>query len=245
MIKSLLLRKKYTPAAQPTGPKELTPLQELQQGACPPPPKEEKSILFVFDATYSRSGTWKDAQKWQLKMIREYSKHGASVGITTFGGNKINNLGWFKNPGAAQDLMSGIKCVTGGTRIIPAIEQGINSHKNKAPDAIVLVGDCFEEERYALGRLANGLLKEISVPVHAFHEGHDEEGEKAYRFIAKKTGGAFAKFGPKMPLKELVSALFVHIVKGEDAFQTLVKSGNKAARCLEEGGLKALPYNIV
>src|SRR5690606_11292630 len=59
--------------------------------------------------------------------------------------------------------------------------------------AAVFVGDAMEEDVDRLAARAGelGLLK---VPVFIFQEGHDGAVERAFREIARVSGGAYARF---------------------------------------------------
>lgn len=197
-------------------------------------------LAFVFDATGSRSATWATAQVTQSEMIETYASQGSNVevGIVTFGGGSVSLLGWFQDAKEARRKMGSVSCVVGGTQIQRSFERCIQG--DRKPTAIVLVGDCFEEKEQDI-LAACGRLKVMNTPVLAFHEGNDQKGEAAFRVIAEATGGVFQKFGPNLPLRDLIRPFFVYQTRGRDAFNRLVQTGDKGAQSLVKGGLLALP----
>ncbi len=199
-------------------------------------------IAFLFDATGSRSATWRAAQDIQAEMISEYASAASNVevGIIVHRGEKVETLGWFKDGDKARNAMQEVSCQGGLTRIETGLRACLGTNNDKRPKAIVMVGDHCEEDSEDIASVARS-LKGLNIPVHAFHEGGDSEGERIYKMVADITNGAFAKFGPDMPLKNLVRPLFIHTIHGSEAFQKLAASGDEGARALIAGGFLALP----
>jgi len=224
-------------STQPPGPVGL--MSRSQKAA--QRPRGPIDIAFVFDATGSRESTWKKAQKIQSEMIQEYASgaDNVHVGIIVHRGRRVENLGWFNQAGPARDVMARVSCKVGGTNIEGGLESTLEGRGHNSPKAVVIVGDCCEEDRQDILNIANR-LKDENVPVHAFHEGSDRNGEQIYKMIADATGGAFAKFGRNMSLQALTKPLFVHAVQGPAAFQRLLNSGDEGAKALAQGGLLKL-----
>ncbi len=63
---------------------------------------------------------------------------------------------------------------------------------------------------------------------------------EAYEMIAKITGGSFVRFGPDMPLKDLVEALFEYNIKGPKEFKKGLPQASPAVKALINGGLLRL-----
>jgi hypothetical protein len=76
-----------------------------------------------------------------------------------------------------------------------------------------------------------GLLK---VPVFMFQEGHEEAVERAFREIARLTGGAWCKFDPgaAAQLRELLRAAAAYAAGGREALKRLSASESGAAKLL-------------
>ncbi len=200
-------------------------------------------LAFLFDATGSREDTWIKAQIIQAKMIQEYTSKGTKVevGVIVHRGEQVETIGWFTDGDLAKRKMQEINCVAGGTRISSGLAACLGHPQGKKPKAVVMVGDCCEEERSDI-KMAAETLKAAGIPVHAFHEGDNSNGEKMYKLVADITKGAFVKFGPEMPLAQLIDPLFVHAVRGPEAFNTMVRTGHIGAKALEAGGItRALP----
>lgn len=207
-----------------------------------PKAPEKTTIAFLFDATGSRRDTWIAAQKVQGRMISEYTQKGRNVevGIIVHRGGDVETLGWFEDGDLAKRTMEEVSCEAGGTQIERALMACLGPDQDKSPKAIVMVGDCCEEELDDIKRAAQE-MKQRGIPVHSFHEGDDQNGERTYKTVTDITNGAFAKFGADMKLDDLVKPLFVHAVEGEAAFKRMVQEGHRGAQALSDGGLLALP----
>jgi hypothetical protein len=76
-----------------------------------------------------------------------------------------------------------------------------------------------------------GLLK---IPVFMFQEGHDTDAERAFREIARLTGGAWCRFDPgaAAQLRELLRAAAAYAAGGREALQRLSKTTAGATQLL-------------
>lgn len=186
-------------------------------------------IGFIIDATSSRSQTWTQAQAIQRRMFEATAKiKGISVRLVHFGGRILTNHGWQDNADRIAADMAGVACQTGLTRIIPALKTFVDEPKGKHADAIILIGDCYEEYHLDAGRLANALSIK-GIRVYAFLEGEDEFAEAMFRTLADGTGGRFARFGDDMPLGDLCTGVAMLAAGGNRA---LKKLPNRKARKL-------------
>jgi len=99
--------------------------------------------------------------------------------------------------------------------------------------AVVFVGDAMEEHIDALCAKAGelGLLK---VPVFMFQEGCDIKVERAFKEIARLTGGAWCRFDPgaAAQLRDLLRAAAAYAAGGREALLLMSKRGNGAASLL-------------
>ena len=95
--------------------------------------------------------------------------------------------------------------------------------------ALVFVGDAMEESVDELCAKAGelGLLK---VPAFMFQEGHDADAERAFREIARLTGGAWCRFDPGAgaQLRELLRAAAAYAAGGREALRLSGSSGAAA-----------------
>ena len=84
--------------------------------------------------------------------------------------------------------------------------------------ALVFVGDAIEEDIDELGHLA-GELGLLGLPCFMFHEGHDPVAGKAFRQIARLSGGAYCPFDANSArqLRELLTAVAVYAAGGRRA----------------------------
>jgi hypothetical protein len=189
-----------------------------------------KGICFVIDATGSREHSWREAQQMQARMfdaLKEYKD--LSIGVISYGGNRIDNLGWFNNADSAKRKMAEVRCEGGATQIVDSLEMASQGNKGKAPSSVILVGDAFEEDFGRLERTAS-LLKLRGVKVYAFVEGDIPEAATAFKMVADITGGVFKKFGEDLSLSDLVVAAAVYDTGGKEALQQLANKGDKGAK---------------
>ena len=128
--------------------------------------------------------------------------------------------------------MGRIACVGGNTQIEKVLTDARREASASGVRALVFVGDAMEENVDALCARAGelGLLK---VPCFMFQEGHDAEAERAFREIARLTGGAWCRFDPgsAAQLRELLRAAAAYAAGGREALKRL-SQGSKGATLL-------------
>ena len=92
--------------------------------------------------------------------------------------------------------------------------------------ALVYVGDAMEESIDELCGRA-GELALLGVPVFLFQEGRDARAERAFREIARLTGGAWCRFdeGSARQLRDLLTAVAVFAAGGRAALKALASTG--------------------
>lgn len=156
-------------------------------------------LIFALDATMSRQPTWDVACDIQAQMFAAAGKTGGlAVQLVYFRGfGECRASKWVVRSAALYELMSGIMCKGGRTQICKVLthankETTKGRPKNKV-NALVFVGDAMEESFDELCHRA-GELGILGVPVFMFQEGHDTVAEKAFREVAKLTGGAYMRF---------------------------------------------------
>jgi hypothetical protein len=99
--------------------------------------------------------------------------------------------------------------------------------------AVVFVGDAMEESADDLCSKA-GELGMLKVPVFMFQEGHDPTAERAFREIARLSGGAWCRFDPgaAAQLRQLLRAAAAFAAGGREALKRLSARESGAAALL-------------
>lgn len=190
-------------------------------------------IGFVIDATGSRSDTWEQAQAVQRRMFDATARLSRlHVRLVHFGGKELIDHGWAVAPRNLSAAMAGVRCAAGMTQIVPALRTLIEGAPEDRPQAVVLVGDCFEEEIADASSIATA-YKAAGITIHALHEGDDRLARRVFEGLAGVTGGRFFRFGSELPLGELMEALAVLTAGGEKALLRL--TNNRAVALLLAG----------
>ncbi len=194
---------------------------------------ERGRLIFAIDATASREPTWDMACDIQGRMFEETAALGGlDVQLAYYRG-----FGEFKaSPwvGSSKDLvgrMTRVFCLGGRTQIGKVLRHAIAETKRQRVHALVFVGDCMEEDVDRLGHWA-GELGLLGVPVFVFHEGREPVAERAFRQIARLSGGAYCRFdaGSAQQLRDLLSAVAVYAAGGRRALEDLAKKRGGAVR---------------
>jgi hypothetical protein len=192
-------------------------------------------LVFALDATMSRQPTWDMACALQADMFREAAALGSlDIRLVYYRGlNECRATGWISDSAQLAKLMAKIDCRGGNTQIGKVLAEARREAKAAAVRAVVFVGDAMEERVDDLCAKAGelGLLK---VPVFMFQEGHDTVAERAFREIARLTGGAWCRFDPgaAAQLRELLRAVAAYAAGGREALLRLSKTGSGAAKLL-------------
>jgi len=185
-------------------------------------PSGQGRLIFAMDATASRAPSWDKAAHIQGEMFTQTaSLGGLSVQLAFyrgFGEFKVSQ--WTNDTKELLRLMTSVTCLAGETQIAKVLSHARNQCKNKKINAVIFVGDSFEEDIDKLGKLA-GELGVFSVPVFMFQEGDDVMAAFAYEQIAKLSGGVYCRFdeGAANTLKKLLSAVAVFAAGGRKALE--------------------------
>lgn len=195
-------------------------------------------LVFAMDATMSRQPTWDMALGLQAEMFTAVKEVGGlDVQLIYFrGAGECRASKWVSDPDALARLMTTVSCQGGYTQIRKVFSHARQEAKRKRVNALVYVGDCMEEDIDDLCGRA-GELKLLGVPVFLFQEGHDDRAERAFREIARLTGGAYCRFdaGSAAQLRDLLSAVAVYAAGGRRALERLGQEGTgRGARLLLE-----------
>ena len=137
------------------------------------------------------------------------------------------------DPTALARLMTGIDCRGGNTQIGKVLAHVKRAGAEEKINAAVLVGDAFEESIDAVCAAA-GEIGLMGIPMFMFLEGRDPMAERAFREIARLTGGAFCRLdaGSAGQLRELLSAVAVYAAGGRRALEdyaTVARGQHRAA----------------
>ncbi|TAK49190.1 MAG: VWA domain-containing protein [Xanthobacteraceae bacterium] len=196
-------------------------------------------LVFALDATMSRQPTWDMACALQADMFKEAAAIGGlAIRLMYYRGlGECRATGWIAEPSRLAGLMTRIDCRGGQTQIAKVLADVRRQAASAGIRALVFVGDAMEEPIDRLCALAGelGLLK---VPAFMFQEGHDPEAERAFREIARLSGGAWCRFDPGAAgqLRDLLRAAAAYAAGGREALARLARGGGSATRLIEQMG---------
>ncbi|MDG4901416.1 MULTISPECIES: hypothetical protein [unclassified Mesorhizobium] len=188
---------------------------------------------FLIDATGSRNETWEQAQGIHASMFRAVAGLGNfQVRLVHFGGGKLSDHGWMAGSREVAAAFAGVRCISGCTQILSGLAAFLEAKEGERPSAIILIGDCFEEDAGEASRIALD-LNEAGIRVYCFLEGEDTTAEGVFREIAETTGGRMVKFGSELPLADLCAGVALLTAGGEKAAHLI--ENEKARRLLLTG----------
>ena len=214
-----------------------TPL--VRAGSAKPPSHVPAGprLIFALDATLSRQPTWDMAQGLQAKMFEVAAKHGGlAVQLVYFRGNGECRASRFVPDGKGlAALMSRIAVAGGFTQIGKVLRHAKREAEAARIGALVFVGDAMEENVDELCAAA-GDLALLGVKTFMFHEGDDAKVARAFKEVARITGGAYAAFDAHAAerLSVLLGAAAAYAAGGKVALEAYAKhaGGDEAARLL-------------
>ncbi len=222
-----------TPAVAPSKRSEIDTFLREARSVVPRAPGAAKGrLIFALDATMSRQPTWDLACHLQASMFNSAARVGGlNVQLAYFRGHgEARSSRWVGDAAALKGLMTGISCQGGLTQIGRMLDHA-EAETRKAPvAALVYVGDCMEEPVDLLCHKAAQLALR-NTRAFMFHEGRDATAERAFREIARLTGGAYLPFNAAAPdeLRALLGAVATYAAGGRAALES---SGGAAARRL-------------
>jgi hypothetical protein len=192
-------------------------------------------LIFALDATMSRQPTWDLAMRLQGEMFAEAAGSGGlDVQLVYYRGfDECRASRWVADGGDLLGLMTRISVAGGHTQMRRVLAHARDETRRRRVQALVFVGDAMEEDVDDLCRAAGelGLLK---LPCFMFQEGSDPAVERAYREIARLSGGAWCRFdaGAAHQLKSLLQAVAAYAAGGRKALLALGSRGGEGARLL-------------
>ncbi len=194
-------------------------------------------LIFALDATMSRQPTWDQACKLQAEMFREAAAVGGlDIQLVYYRGlAECRASPWLADPDRLGTLMSGIDCRGGQTQIAKVLAHARRENESGKVAVLVFVGDAMEESLDQLCAHA-GELGLRNVKAFMFQEGYDPICERAFREVARLTGGAFCRFAPGAAheLAELLRAAAAYAAGGLKALAELKAYGSGVARLIEQ-----------
>lgn len=192
-------------------------------------------LIFALDATMSRQPTWDSACQLQADMFREAGRIGGlDVQLVYFRGfGECRASRWVEDTEGLANLMTRIDVRGGQTQIRKVLAHARKEAENAKVDALVCIGDAMEESVDELCAHA-GALGMLGVPVFLFQEGRNPIAERAFREIARLSGGAHSSFdtGSARQLRELLSAVAVYATGGHKALSDYSRGQGGEARKL-------------
>ena len=192
--------------AQPTTSQPTTSKAELaaflaEAGARPPRADGAGGrLIFALDATMSRQPTWDAACTLQGELFRAAaaSAGSRSSSSTSAASARPAPRAWVADAAALGRLMTGIACHGGLTQIGRVLDHAAREAARSPVAALAYVGDAMEEKVDALAAKA-GELALRGTRAFMFLEGSDPAAERAYREIARMTGGVMLPFDRAPP----------------------------------------------
>ena len=192
-------------------------------------------LIFALDATASREPTWDRACHIQGEMFEATAAIGGlDVQLVFYRGfRECRASRWVGDSSTLRQRMTAVRCLGGQTQIGRVLRHALRESEDRKVDAVVFVGDCFEEDIDAVCAKA-GELGLRGVPVFLFHEGGDPVAARAFRHIARLTGGAYCPFdlASADELKRLLGAVAVFAAGGLRALADYGAGAGEAVRRL-------------
>jgi len=179
-------------------------------------------LLFALDATASREPTWDRACQLQAEMFSAAaSLGGLEIQLCYYRGfHEFETSPWLGDSATLLARMTGITCAGGMTQIARVLGHTAAEGRKTTINALVLVGDCMEEN---LDRICveAGKLALLRIPAFMFLEGDDPAATRAFREVARITHGACCRFnsGSARQLRDLLGAVAVYAAGGRRALE--------------------------
>jgi hypothetical protein len=176
-------------------------------------------LIFAMDATASRQPTWDKAAELQNSMFQEARNLEMQL-VFYRGGDEPTQTSWVESGDKLGGVMRRVVCQAGLTQVRKVLVHCLAQAKKRKVDAVVFVGDAFEENIDLLAATANELGR-AGVKFFMFQEGNNAEAEIAFREIARMTHGAYCRFDAGAPghLAELLRAVAAYVGGGVKALE--------------------------
>jgi hypothetical protein len=173
-------------------------------------------IMFTLDATASRQPTWDQAAALHAEMFKAAGSE-IEVKLLYYRGDECKAGPWTRNQDTLLTLMRKITCVAGYTQIKRVLDTAVRETETGPVRALVFVADAFEESKRDMREPA-AMLGQKGTPCFMFQEGGDWSTAKAFKEIAKLSGGLYASFDASASerLREQLKAILLHRSKNAD-----------------------------
>jgi hypothetical protein len=195
-------------------------LARVATSPAPRPTEGRGRLLFAMDATASREPTWDRASQIQGEMFKATERLGGlEIQLVFYRGiGECRASPWLDRADALVKRMVAVRCAAGETQIAKVLRHALAENKKRKVAALVFVGDAMEEKLDTLAQRA-AELGLAGVPCFMFHEGGDPVAARAFREIARISGGAYCAFDSSSAeqLAELLSAVAVYAAGGRKA----------------------------
>lgn len=222
------MKTKYLKPNQPLAPRsEPSEIDAfLDKAKALAPTSVRGRLIFAMDATASREPTWDLACRIQGEMFTETGALGGlNVQLCYYRGfHEFYSSGWVSDSRELLQEMTRTRCVGGLTQISRVLQHALRKSRTQSVNALVFVGDCVEEDIDKLADLA-GQLGLLNLPVFVFQEGHDPVATRAFRQIARLSGGAHCHFDRNSAhvLRDLLAAVAIYASGGRSALDKFVE----------------------
>lgn len=187
-------------------------------------PGQRGRLLFALDATASRQPAWDRAARLHGEMFAAtQSLGGLEIQLCWYCGfGEFYATPWLRDSGRLMAVMGSVTCQAGETQLRKVLKHALKETRTKKVNALVFVGDSFEEDIDQVGALA-GEMGLRGVPAFMFHEGGNPASAYAFQQVARLSNGAFCNFDGSSPraLKELLGAVAVFAAGGIPALEDL------------------------
>jgi hypothetical protein len=195
-------------------------LNKVQATPRQQPAGRQGRLIFAMDATASREPSWDRACQIQGSMFQATAAIGQlSIQLVFYRGfGECKSSKWHDQPAGLLRAMTAVRCLGGRTQIGRVLGHALKENTRSPVDALVFVGDAFEEDIDSVCHSA-GELGLKGVPVFMFHEGGEPIAARAFSQIAKLSGGAYCAFDSQSAeqLRQLLAAVAVYASGGHHA----------------------------
>ncbi|MCY3820395.1 MAG: VWA domain-containing protein [Gammaproteobacteria bacterium] len=193
----------------------------------PPIQGATQRLIFAMDATASRSPTWDLACSLHAELFSAVRDVGnILVQLAYFRGlDEFWASPWKSTPDALLNTMLGVRCLGGRTQVLRVVEHARRECATHPIRALVLVGDCFEENPTEAVAAA-GQLAVHGVPMFIFQEGNGRDAAQVFAKLARITRGAHIPFRPgsAQELRELLRAVAAYAAQGRSGLETALNN---------------------
>lgn len=219
---------------------------DRQQAVVPVNPNQVGGrLVFVVDATNSRSGTLRETADVQGALFEAAGEYGTlAMQLVFFQGDSIvQKSPWVTKAEEMQGLFNAVSCKAGHTQIVRALDAALAPQNGALPAAVIYVGDHAEEKPDDLMKSA-GRYRAAGVPLFIFHDLHNPEAHavvSTFRMMADYANGAYAPFtlDNVSRLRDMLRTVAAYATGGKTAVARLAPTSEGARQIAQ--AILALP----